>query len=125
MNGIKYLLDTNALISFLQGNPKLIELTSRTSLGIFIISVLEFLSFTGIKEPDKKLFLDFISKIDVTELASDNLQLLDIITDIRANFKVKLPDAIIAGTAIYKNAVLITNDKDFAKIYTLKIRDFN
>ncbi len=94
-------MDTNALISFLQGNPKLRELTSSTSLGISIISVLEFLSFTGIKEPDKKLLLEFILKIDVTELASDNLQLLKIIIDIRANFKVKLPDAIIAGTAIH------------------------
>ncbi len=124
MNRIKYLLDTNALISFLQGNPKLGELTSSASLGISIISVLEFLSFTSIKEPDKKLLLDFIQKIEVIELKIDNLQLLDTITDIRANFKVKLPDAIIAGTAIYKNAILITNDKDFAKISMLKIQAF-
>lgn len=125
MNGIKYLLDTNPLISFLQGSPKLWELTSFASLGISIISILKFLSFTSIKEPDKKLFLDFIQKIEVIELKIDNLQPLDTITNIRANFKVKLPDAIIAATAIYKNAVLITNDKDFVKIYMRKIQEFN
>lgn len=125
MSGIKYLLDTNALISFLQGNSKLGVLTSSASLGISIISVLEFLSFTGLKESDKLLLLDFIQKIEVIELKTDNLQLLDTITDIRANFKVKLPDTIIAGTAIYKKAILITNDRDFVKVPLLKIQDFS
>ena len=124
MSGSNYLFDTNALISFLQGNPQLNKFVSATSLGISIISVLEFLSFNGVPEDDKKLLLDFMKKVRLFELNLHDLQLIDTITSVRISYKLKLPDAIIAGTAIRFDAVLITNDKDFAGIPSLNILTF-
>jgi len=44
--------------------------------------------------------------------------------DIRKTFKTKLPDAIIAATAIVNNLSLITrNTKDFEKIQELEVVD--
>lgn len=124
MNGIKYLLDTNALISFLQGNPNLGYLNGFSLCGISIISVLEFLSFSQLEQQDKKLFFESIETIEVIEVKLNDRALIDIITNLRKNNKIKLPDAIIAGTAIYNNAVLITNDKGFTKIPSLQTTGF-
>src|SRR4051794_28162375 len=123
MNGGKYLLDTNALISFFVGNPTLGFLAS-ASIGISIISILEFLSFPGIDDEGKNLLFGFVKKIEVFELTKDNIELINRVCEIRMRFKIKLPDAIIAGTAIYNNAVLITNDKDFSKIPLLQTAGF-
>jgi len=43
---------------------------------------------------------------------------------IRSSYKLKLPDAVIAATAIYKNATLISNDKHFQNINTLFVLSF-
>lgn len=124
MSGIKYLLDTNALISYLQGNPNLSHLTGYSLCGISIVSVLEFLSFSKLKETDKELYFASIETIEVIEVALNDLNLINTITDVRKSNKIKLPDAIIAGTAIYSNAVLITNDKGFSKVSSLQTAGF-
>lgn len=122
--GVNYLLDTNALISFLQGNPALKYLQNFSSFAVSIVSVLEFLSFSKLEETDKELFFEFLETIEVIEVKFSDLQLINIITELRKNSKIKLPDAIIAGTAISNNAVLLTNDKAFTKIPLLKIEAF-
>lgn len=124
MNGIKYLFDTNAIISFLQGNSNLSNFTSLSSIGTSIISIIEFLSFAGITELDKKLLFEFINEIEVYGLNKDNIFLINTITSLRSKFKIKLPDAIISGTAIHKNLILVTNDKDFSKIPNLQTLAF-
>ncbi len=124
MSGTNYLFDTNTLIAFFQGNPSLKELTSAASLGISIISVLEFLSFNGMADDDKNLFHAFVKKINVFELNVNDLQLIDTIISVRIIHKLKIPDAIIAGTAIRFNHVLVTNDKDFSGIPSLQVLTF-
>lgn len=44
-----------------------------------------------------------------------------IIIDLRKQYRLKLPDAMIAATAIYSNLPLITVDKQFGKISSLNI----
>lgn len=120
MNGINYVFDTNALIYFLQGNPHLSSFTSFKSIAISILTILEFRSFKEIGEADKKLLADLLKKIEVIDLKKDDIDLIEDIIDIRTNYKIKLPDAIIAATALYKNAVLVTNDQNFSKIPALR-----
>jgi len=124
MNGIKYLFDTNAIISFFQGNPQLAPFASSTSVIVSIISVIEFLSFPQINDADKELLLKFIKKVEVIDLKANDFELINVVSQLRSSFKIKLPDAIIAATAIYKDAVLVTNDKDFSKVDTLKTLNF-
>lgn len=41
--------------------------------------------------------------------------------EIKQKYKVKVPDAIIAATAICNNLTLITSDADFEKIIELEL----
>jgi len=65
-----------------------------------------------------------INRITIIPLSEKDRNLFEIIASIRARTHLKLPDAIIAGTAIYNNAVLITNDKGFSKVSSLKTESF-
>ncbi|WP_337886422.1 PIN domain-containing protein [Fischerella thermalis] len=53
-------------------------------------------------------------------MASNNL-LLEQIIQIRLQYRVKLPDAIITSTALQVGASLVTNDRELIKVTTLTI----
>jgi tRNA(fMet)-specific endonuclease VapC len=120
--GLKAILDTNAIVSFLRGEYNIIELINKTDhIGICVISKLEFLAFEGLTEKDKNVFLKFCERIHIYELASNDDELMNLIIFIKKKYKLKLPDAIIAATAIINDAILVTKDKDFSKIQELKL----
>ncbi|HEX8279014.1 MAG TPA: PIN domain-containing protein [Segetibacter sp.] len=60
----------------------------------------------------------------VIPVSDKDRNVLETIAELRIFQHLKLPDAIIAGTAINNNAVLLTNDKAFSKIPLLKIEVF-
>jgi len=117
MNGNnRYLLDTNAVISLLKGNDKLLaEVQSASTLAISIISKLEFLCFPGLKDSDKALFEAFTERVDVLGLTQEEKPLLAEVIRLRSSSSLKLPDAIIAATAQTKGFTLITADKALLK----------
>jgi len=114
-----YLFDTNTLISYLQGNAEL-QNFSTSIIYLPVISLLEFLFFSGLDQEEKNLLDEFIKNVEVIDLNNSNTSLINIIVQVRHANRIKLPDAIIAATVIYKNATLITNDKDFARINSLR-----
>ena len=125
MNGTRYLFDANANIALLKGNSRLDNLLLQADwIATSIINVLEFLSFSYLNETDKKVFYEFISRIRVIPVSDTDRNVLETIAELRIFQHLKLPDAIIAGTAINNNAVLLTNDKAFSKIPLLKIEVF-
>lgn len=125
MSGTKYFFDTNAIIALLMGNSFLNNLLVQTDwIATSVINGLEFLSFSDLSETDRKVFYEFISRITVIPVSDKDRSVLEIIAEIRISKHLKLPDAIIAGTAIYNDAVLITNDKVFSKIPLLKTESF-
>jgi len=64
MNGTKYLLDTNAIIALLSGNDVLTNaLKNASRIGVSIISVIEFYSFSRLTESDKTLFDTLLERI--------------------------------------------------------------
>ena len=74
---------------------------------------------------DKELFDSFISMITVFDLQTSNTALKNKIIEIRNTHGLKLPDAIIAATAIVNNAILVTADKDFKKVKELELMSIN
>ena len=122
MNGKRLLLDTNAVISLLQGNPNLLsQCQSAKWVGISIISRLEFLCFDGLTAADRQTFEQFLKNVEIVSLEAQNMPLLDRIITIRIGNRLKLPDAIIAASAIVNGADLVTADKEFAAIKDLII----
>jgi len=119
----KYLaFDTNAVVALLQGNLQLLQMTQNADwIGISIISEIEFLCFSGLTQQDRALFDEFVRKVDVVGLNANDANLIERAVEIRRTFGVKLPDAIIAATAISRNAELVTADQQLAVIKSLPI----
>ena len=112
MSGKRFLLDTNAIIAMLKGNDNINSLLSDAEwIGISIISRLEFLSFSAVSEQDIELFESFMNRISVVDLADSDENLMQTIINLRQISNFKLPDAIIAGSALSNDAQLVTQDK--------------
>ncbi len=117
--GLKYLYDTNAVIDFIGGNlpNHAIIWTERMlfshQISISIINKIEILGFNA-PESEELLLKEFINLSVVWSLADS---IADKTIEIRKTRKIKLPDAVIAATAIVHNLTLISkNDSDFKKI---------
>ncbi len=72
MNGRRFLLDTNAVISLLQGNAAVRQILSEADwIGISIISKLEFLSLPNLPKSDEDLFSKFVRRVAVVGLQEE------------------------------------------------------
>ncbi len=112
MNGRRYFLDTNAIVSLLAGNQSLLEMLNQADyVATSVICELEYLAFSDLPNEDKELFEQFREQVHITDLYSDDAQLKEQILQLRAEKKLKLPDAIIAASAKKQNSVLLTEDK--------------
>lgn len=69
-----------------------------------------------------ELFDAFVSQITVLDLQASGVTLKNKIIEIRNAYKLKLPDSIIAASAIVNNATLIRADKAFKKVGNLQLR---
>jgi predicted nucleic acid-binding protein len=119
----QYLIDTNAVIDFL--NNKL-PISGLNFLGdviddipnLSVISKIEILGFNTTDE-HYSLLTNFINDSNVYDL-SDEIVVHTI--ELRKKSKIKLPDAIVAATALIYNYALITrNISDFKNIEGLNV----
>jgi predicted nucleic acid-binding protein len=119
-----FTLDTNCLIYYFKGEEKVIDLIQnlileRATIFISIITKVEVLAYPEITPGEEKTFLEMMKNMILIEFDD---KLTNLVVNIRRKHKIKLPDAIIAATAIYTNSTLITrNIKDFSKIKELNI----
>ncbi|MCF8371983.1 MAG: type II toxin-antitoxin system VapC family toxin [Bacteroidales bacterium] len=125
--GIKYLWDTNIAIYYLQDLiPPSVALyidglILNSPPAISVISEIELLCWKTTNPDDIEILKSFINDCYVYEL---NNQIKMKTAEIRKQHRVKLPDAIIAATAIVFNLTLLSiNSKDFKNIEELKIVD--
>ena len=126
MNEIKYLFDTNAIIAYLKGSVFIDSLVNNADwLSISVIIIIESYSFKHLTNNDKTIFSVFCSRAEVIDISFyNNAALIFQTSSLRTNYNLKLPDAIIAASAIINNAVLITNDRHFNNISTLQLTNF-
>ncbi len=108
---MNYLFDTNALIYLLKGKSKPLPITDEDNIIISFITKIELLSHNSAPEEEKNInkILDNCSMI----LIDDDL--INKTVDIRKIFGLKLPDSIIAATALRENATLISSDTQIIK----------
>lgn len=118
--GKKYLIDTNIIIDFAArrlpepGNNMVREVIDTNSC-ISIINKIEVLGFSIVP----KAIIEFVEVSEVIPLDDDVA--LSTIT-LRKKYKFKLPDAIIAATALVYDLTLITrNEQDFKNISGLNL----
>jgi predicted nucleic acid-binding protein len=124
MNGIRYFLDTNALISLLNGNKAIEKQLHQASwIGTSVVCIIEFLSFPSLTENDRNLLYILIQRIHVLPV-ENKLSELEQIARLRQHTKLKLPVAIIAATTTMNKAVLFSNDKHFSTVPDLSLVTF-
>lgn len=119
--GKEYLIDTNAVIDYLDNKlpDKAGELMDGIDSRISVITRMELLSWPGASQEQTLILNEFINASEVFALEEPVIVKA---VDIRKTFKTKLPVAIIAATTIVNNLSLITrNTKDFEKIEELEV----
>ncbi len=120
--GQKSLIDTNILIDF---QSKIIpqkgfEYVAKTIDDTFIVSFISYIEFLGYKNVSPAME-HFIALADVIEV---NAAIINQTIFIRKTRTIKLPDSIIAATAMVHNLILISrNAKDFTNIQGLHVLD--
>jgi len=118
MSGIEYLIDTNILVYILQGNPHVKYFAESEILTISCITEMEILGKYQISEYEKQIVGKALENCHIIDIDSKIKQLA---INIKQQYKMKLPDAIIAATAIRYNAALVTADRDFRRIADLDL----
>lgn len=122
---MKYLWDTNTVIYYLQQHfppaaEKFIDDLLKDELPIIsAITEIELLCWKAATQKDLEILHNFIHDAVILELD----QSIKIKTaDIRKEHSIKLPDAIIAATALVHDLTLLSrNSSDFSAISGLKI----
>jgi len=118
MSGNKLFLDTNILLYLLQGDVTLTEVLDGKQFYISFITELELLSYSGLTSTDLEVVLELIRECVVIDI---NAEIKQLAVRFRRQYKVKLPDTIIAATSLYMNIPLITADSDFKKLKELEL----
>ena len=126
MNGKRYLLDTNAVIQLLAGNPSLLKMVEDSDfLAISVISKLEFLSYPDLTEDEKNAFSELLEDLTVFDLTASDSALMQEAVAMRIDGGLKLPDAVIAATALVNGCEVITNDVHFTHQKRVQSRTYD
>lgn len=118
MSGNKFLLDTNAILYILNGDEALAKFLYEDRLYISIITEMELLSYKDITAKEMQLVKTFLSDftiVNISELIKDQA------IETKKNTFLKLPDSIIAATAIILDIPFVTSDKQFRTVSKLNL----
>ena len=112
----KLLLDTNAILGLLKGQPSITALLESAETDVLYASVItrmELLSFPGITPEEEKHIRDFLD--DEVSIIPLNTEIEDTAIRLRRATRHKIPDAVVAASAIAAKAVLVTCDRELAE----------
>jgi predicted nucleic acid-binding protein len=117
------LIDTNAVIDYLGNKVPVTGIDFMNGIidGVPNVSVVTKIEVLGFNAPDEhyQLLTSFMNDAAVLDLTSN---IVDLTISIRKGHKTKLPDAIIAATALLYDLILIfRNISDFKDIEGLKV----
>ena len=114
VNKSPILFDTNIALYYLGG-----RLIDPLPIGIYYISIIsemELLSYPHLDANEEKEIQSFLSQLLIINI-DNSVKKAAIL--IRKQYRLKLPDAIIAATAQSLQATLLTNDRQLLNIESL------
>ncbi|CAM8636539.1 VapC Predicted nucleic acid-binding protein, contains PIN domain [Oxalobacteraceae bacterium] len=108
-----FLLDTNFILGLLKATPEVLAIVEvrdllASSCAYSAVTRMELLGYPNITPDEERLIADRLSKFTYLSISSevDNLAIT-----LRRTRKLKLPDALIAATAIHHGLELLTLDE--------------
>ncbi len=118
MNGTKFLLDTNIVLYIISGDKAIATYLYLQELYLSVISEIELFGSANLAQEEEARLKDFLSGFRLIQL--DEAVKNETIS-LRRTYNLKLPDCIIAATAITWNLTLISADKQFKQIKNLPL----
>ncbi len=118
MNGTKVLADTNIFINLSEGKGDVEQHLENKDVFISIVTEIELLGWHKISENERMFFETLIEDCSSVELIP---QIKDLTIRLKQQYRIKLPDAIVAATALFLDIPLLTFDAGFAKITGLDL----
>ena len=123
MNGNKALLDSNIIIYLSKRQLPFSFLDRFESVYISVISYMEVLGYNFIDSREENFVNELVLLFNVRFI---DQKIANSVIDIRKKFQIKLPDAIIAATAMIDDLCLITrNIEDFKKTECALLNPFD
>ena len=124
MNGNRYLLDTNFILGVLKSDPRVLAEVSARQLHVgacsySAITRMELLGFHGITQEEVALIKQKLDRLAYLPLTG-NIE--DAVIGLRQTRKIKLPDAIIAATALCSDLELLTLDQQLLSVVNSAVR---
>ena len=126
--GQKYLIDTCAVIKYLENlfPPKAISFMDALvddDCNVSFITKIELLVWNPTVLSDIKIREEFLGGSEIHYINDD---IINLAIQIRKETKIKLPDAVIAATAMANDFTLLSdNDNDFQKVEPLGLKYVN
>lgn len=123
---LKYLWDTNIVIYYLQRllpieAEERMDLIATSPICISVITEIELYCWKTPAPNDLGLIYEFVGDAVVLDLKQE---IRFKTAELRQNFRIKLPDAIIAATALVHDLTLLANNvKDFMVIKGLRMKN--
>ena len=123
MSGRRYLVDTNVLIGFLGGHAWATEFLRDSAIEesqilVSVVTRMELLGFPEITDEEELKIRELLGRLRAVSIDE---QTEAVAISIRRRTGLKLPDALIAATAITRDAALVTADTDFERIPGLEV----
>jgi len=121
---MKYLYDTNIFIDYLAEEPAVLPIFSEAFLSqheVIIASIvrIELLSFPELSNEEEAVIADLLMQFEQVPLLPE---IEDRTIQLRRHHRLKLPDALIAATALHCSACIMTrNVDDFKRVPELTL----
>ena len=118
MNGVRIICDTNPLIYLLDGNKDIARLLDGKQIYLSVITELELFGKPNLSVHDNEIIEALLDGCFVVDI---NREIKHLYREIKQKHIIKLPDAIVAATAVYLDMPLLTFDKGFKNVSHLKL----
>ena len=119
-----YTLDTNAILYYLKDDPNTVSIlrdifTQNVPLYVSAITELELFAFSNLSTAEEKLIEELLTTVAVISLDSHIARLAAFV---RRQYRLKVPDSVIAATALFTGSTLLTrNTRDFQQVPRLSV----
>lgn len=120
-----YTLDTNAIIYYLKEDPRVGSIikgiiANGTSLYVSTITEVELFAFSALSLQERDAIEQLLSTVMIISLDS---RVAHVAGALRRQYGTKVPDSIIAATALVTHTILVTrNVKDFKNIPNISLK---
>ena len=112
---MRVVLDTNIILYHLGG--KLVSKIPPANFFVSAISEIELLSYHSLSPEEESTLRELLGETTIVDLDADVKRRA---IEVRREFRLKIPDAIVAATALTADADLLSNDPIFHRTPDLR-----